>query len=87
MLLRRTTKNILFALLIGALFGTFLGELISLIVPEGPAKRVIFYNLKFGINNFSLNLLFFNFSFSFQLVINLFTVLFVFLMIYILVKH
>jgi len=87
MLLRRSTKNILISLFVGAMFGTFLGELISLIIPEGPAKRVIFYNLKFGINKFSLNLLFFSFSFSFQLVMNLFTVLFIFLMIYILVKH
>ncbi len=87
MLLKRTTTNVLIVLTLGAAFGTLLGEIIKVIVPDSNVKTVLFKQIAFGLNNLNINLVFLKFGFSFQIVFNIFTIFFVFLMIYLLIKH
>ncbi len=87
MLLKRTTTNVLIVLTIGAAFGTLLGAIIKVIVPDSNVKTILFKDIVFGLNNVNLNLVFLKLGFSFQIVFNIFTVFFVFLMIYLLIKH
>ncbi len=87
MLLKRTTSNVLIVLTVGAAFGTLLGSIIKVIVPDSNVKTILFKDIVFGLDSIKLDLVFLRLGFSFHLVFNIFTVFFVFLMIYLLIKH
>ncbi len=87
MLLRREPKNVFIALLIGLIFGSVVGKILFLILPDSNAKTVIFHELKIGIPQVSLNLGIFGFSFSFFFSINLFSIIFALFVIYLLIKY
>ncbi len=74
-------------LTVGAAFGTLIGAIVKAIVPESNVKTVLFKDISFGLNRFNLDLVFFKMGLSFHIVFNIFTVFFVFLMIYLLIKH
>ena len=87
MLLKRTTKNVLIVLTIGAASGTLIGAILKAIVPDSQVKAILFKDVSFGINQINLNLVFLKLGFSFQIIFNIFTVFFIFLMVYLLIKH
>jgi len=86
MLLKRNTKNVLIATLLGLVMGSLVGKVLYHVFPQSQAKEVIFTELKIGIPQVSLNLYIFSFSFSFQFVISIFSVIFALFVIYLLIK-
>ena len=87
MLLKRTTANVLIVLTLGAAFGTLLGSIIKVLVPDSNVKTILFKDIVFGLDTVKLNLVFIKLGFSFHVIFNVFTIFFVFLMIYLLIKH
>ncbi len=87
MLLKRTTTNVLIVLTVGAASGTLLGSIIKAVVPDSNVKTILFKDISFGLDAIKLNLVFLKLGFSFHIVFNVFTVFFVFLTAYLLIKH
>jgi len=54
--------------------------------PESPARKVVFDELRVGIQQININLGIFGFSFSFYFAINIFSVIFALFVVYLLIK-
>ncbi|HOK22893.1 MAG TPA: hypothetical protein PLY38_04755 [Candidatus Hydrothermia bacterium] len=86
MLLQRTTKNVFLAIVLGLIFGSIVGKLLSYVFPDSPAKTVVFNEVRIGIPQIHLDLLIFELSFSFAFSLNIFSVIFALFVIYLLIK-
>ncbi len=79
---RRSLKTIILGILIGGIIGSALSYMLSGLFPKG-----FFFNaLKIGFSTFHLNLGFISLSFGLFLNITVLTVVFIFLIIYLLYK-
>ncbi|UCG30267.1 MAG: hypothetical protein JSV53_12355 [candidate division WOR-3 bacterium] len=83
---RRKLGHIIAGTIIGGIIGSALSSLLSGIFPRGPVKNFFFSALKVGFSAVEVNLGFFNFTIGLGLNITLVTIIFVFLIIYLLHK-
>lgn len=83
---KRKLGNIVLGVIIGGIIGSTLSFVLSNIFPKGPVKSFFFSALKVGFSSTQVDLGFFTFSLGLSLNITLLTVIFIFLMIYMLHK-
>jgi uncharacterized membrane protein YjgN (DUF898 family) len=82
--MRRTTANVIVAILLGGLVGNVIGEVLRVIVPQGPVKNLFLKSVDFGFSPFTIDIAIAKFTLGFVLHFNLLAALFIFLMIYLL---
>jgi len=73
--LRRLKENkglTIFVLLMGLIIGSFIGELLGMVLPDGAVKMVMTTPLKIGFHPISLDLHIFTIVLGFMIKINLF---------------
>jgi len=76
--LRKLRKNIglaIFILIAGILIGTLIGDLLGLLLPDGAVKRVMLYSLKIGFHPVTIDLFFLTLTLGLMFKINLFGVI------------
>jgi len=73
--LRKKMSLTIFILLMGLIIGTLIGDLLGMILPEGAVKTVMTESIKIGFHPFVLDLHIFNLTFGFMFRINLFGIL------------
>jgi hypothetical protein len=83
---RRKLSNIITGIIIGGIIGSAVSYLLSGAFPRGPVKNFFFSALRMGFDAVKVNLGFFSFSIGLSINITLLTVIFIFLMIYLLHK-
>ena len=81
---RRKVGHIVAGIIIGGIVGSALSYFLSGIFPKGPVKNLFFSALKVGFSAIEVSLGFFNITFGLGINITLVTVIFTFLMIYLL---
>jgi Ca2+-dependent lipid-binding protein len=86
MLLKRDSKNVFIATVIGLIMGSVVGKVLYYVFPQSYAREVVFNEIKIGIPQINLNLYIFGFSFSFFITISIFSVVFALFVIYLLIK-
>ncbi len=86
MFLRPTTYKRVTAVLLGALAGDLVGELIRALIPSGTVKDVVLKPVTFGLSPFTLDLVIFKITLGLVVDFNLVALLFVFLMVFLLWK-
>ena len=86
MFLRPTTYKRVTAVLLGALAGDLVGELIRYLIPPGTVKDLVLKPVTFGISPFTLDLVIFKITLGLTVDFNLVALLFVFLMVFLLWK-
>lgn len=72
-----------FAIILGALIGSALGEAIGVILPAGVAKDFFLRSAGFGLSPVTLNLVLFTLTFGFTFKLNVIGVIGIFLATYI----
>lgn len=82
--MRRTTANVITAILLGGLIGNVIGEILRVIVPHGPVKDLFLKSIDFGFSPFTVNIVIAKFTLGFIMHFNLLAALFILLMIYLL---
>ncbi len=73
--MRRLKENkglTIFVLLMGLIIGSFIGELLGMVLPDGAVKMVMTTPLKIGFHPISLDLHIFTIVLGFMIKINLF---------------
>ncbi|MEN3044098.1 MAG: hypothetical protein ABDH37_02630 [Candidatus Hydrothermales bacterium] len=80
-----TIRNVIAVILAGAL-GDILGVILKNFIPKSPARDVILYSSKVGLEELKINLIIIDFKFGFILSINILSFVLIFLMIYLLQK-
>lgn len=73
--MRRLKENMgltIFILIVGLILGSFIGDLLGMILPEGAVKTVMTTPLKIGFHPVSLDLHIFTLILGFMIKINLF---------------
>ncbi len=73
--MRRLKENMgltIFILLMGLILGSFIGELLGMVLPDGAVKMVMTTPLKIGFHPISLDLHIFTIILGFMIKINLF---------------
>ncbi|MGB9721248.1 MAG: DUF4321 domain-containing protein [bacterium] len=83
---KRNLKTIILGILIGGIIGSALSYFLGSIFPHGPVKSFFFNALKIGFSTVHINLGFIALSFGLFFNITVLTIIFVFLMIYLLYK-
>ncbi len=83
---KRNFKTIILGILIGGIIGSALSHFLGSIFPPGPVKSFFFNALKIGFSTVHINLGFIALSLGLFINITILTVVFVFLMIYLLYK-
>jgi len=73
--LRNKTGLTIFILIVGLLIGTLIGDVLGLILPDGAVKSVMIHSLKIGFHPIVLDLQIFTLTFGFMLKINLFGII------------
>jgi len=77
----KSLKSYFFVLILGFIFGAIIDWSINKYLPPHPASEFLTYKIKFGIENFKIDLLALNFSFSlmfyFSFIILIFGIIFV----------
>jgi hypothetical protein len=76
--LRRLKKNIpltIFILLLGLIIGSFIGDLLGMVLPDGAAKTVMTTPLRIGFHPISIDLHIFTLILGLMIKINLFGVI------------
>ncbi len=86
MLMRRTTEKVITAIILGTIAGDIIGKVIELLVPPSPLKELLTSHVNIGFRYFELDLLIIDFGLKFMISFNLISVIFMFLMIYLLYK-
>jgi hypothetical protein len=66
---------VLIIILLGALLGTTLGEVLALILPEGVVKEFFLRSAQFGVGPVTLNLVIFTLTLGFSIKLNAISVL------------
>lgn len=83
---KRGLKTTVLGILIGGIIGSALAYLLYGLFPLGPVKGFFFNALKIGFSTVHINLGFISISFGLFVNITVLTVIFIFLMIYLLHK-
>ncbi|MEO0205393.1 MAG: DUF4321 domain-containing protein [candidate division WOR-3 bacterium] len=83
---KRKLPTIILGIIIGGIIGSALSYFFGSIFPSGPIKSFFFNALKIGFSTVHINLGFIAFSFGLFFNITVLTIIFVFLMIYLLYK-
>ncbi|MEO0246948.1 MAG: hypothetical protein ABIM31_00730 [candidate division WOR-3 bacterium] len=86
MLLKRDSKNVFTATILGLIMGSVVGKVMYHVFPASHAREVVFNEIRIGIPQVNLNLYIFGFSFSFFFSISIFSVIFALFVIYLLIK-
>ncbi|RKZ00218.1 MAG: hypothetical protein DRQ10_04650 [Candidatus Hydrothermota bacterium] len=86
MFFRRTQSVVIVSILLGAAIGTLLGELIRLGLPQGPVRELLTTQVSFGFGAITLNLIVVDVTLGLMVHFNLMSVIFIFLMIFLLKK-
>ena len=84
--MRRTTGKVITAIILGTLVGDLIGKIIEMLLPESPLRQLLITHVDIGINHFEVNLLIIDFGFKLIISFNLLSIIFMFLMIYLLHK-
>jgi len=80
----RTIGWFIIAVLLGALIGGVLGEVIALLLPAGIVKDFFLRSVSFGFSPTTINLILINLTFGFTFKLNIISVIGIFLATYIL---
>jgi hypothetical protein len=72
---KKSLGRILVIILLGALLGTTLGEVLALILPEGVVKEFFLRSAQFGIGPTTLDLVIFTLTLGFSIKLNVISVL------------
>lgn len=83
---KRNLRTIILGIIIGGIIGSALSYFFANIFPQGPVKSFFFNALKIGFSTVHINLGFIALSIGLFFNITVLTVVFVFLMIYLLYK-
>lgn len=83
---KRNLNTIIIGIMIGGIVGSALSYFLGSIFPPGPVKGFFFNALKIGFSTVHINLGFIALSFGLFINITVLTVVFIFLMIYLLYK-
>lgn len=67
---RKSLGFVLLILIIGAILGSALGELVALLLPEGVVEQFFLKSANIGIDPFTINLGIFSFTFGFRFILN-----------------
>ncbi|MGQ9664408.1 MAG: hypothetical protein ACUVQ3_05605 [bacterium] len=83
---KRNFRTIIFGIIIGGIIGSALSYFLGNIFPPGPVKSFFFNALKIGFSTVHINLGFVALSIGLFINITVLTIVFIFLMIYLLYK-
>lgn len=83
---RRNLRTIVIGIIIGGIIGSALSYLLNGLFPKGPVKAFFFNALKIGFSTVHINLGFLSLSFGLFLNITVLTIIFIFLIIYLLYR-
>jgi len=67
---KRSPGILILFLLLGAIIGSALGQLIAFIMPDGVVKQFFIRSATIGFDPITVNLGFINFTFGFNLILN-----------------
>ncbi len=76
--MRRLKKNMpltIFILLLGLIIGSFIGDLLGMVLPDGAVKTVMTTPLRIGFHPISIDLHIFTLIFGLMIKINLFGII------------
>ena len=82
--LRNKIGLTIFILIAGLIIGTFIGDLLGLVLPDGAVKKVMIQSLEIGFHPVTLDIHIFKFTFGFMFKINIFGIIGIFILGYIL---
>ncbi|OPX17453.1 hypothetical protein BXT86_06415 [candidate division WOR-3 bacterium 4484_100] len=83
---KRRLKTIILGVILGGIIGSALSFFLAGLFPRGPVKNLLFSALKVGFSTAKVNLGFFTFSIGLSINITLITIIFIFLVMYLLHK-
>jgi hypothetical protein len=86
MFLKRTPGRVVMAILLGGLIGDVIGEILRVLIPGGAVRDLLLNKVTFGFDTFTLHLVVIQFSLGLMISFNLLAVIFVFVVIYLLLK-
>lgn len=78
---KRELTFIIIALLLGAIIGGLVGDIVATYLPDGAAKTLFTKSIEVGIDNFSFDFYSIAFSVGFMVKINFMSMLFVILVV------
>jgi hypothetical protein len=86
MFLKRTPGRVILAILLGGLIGDVIGEILRAFIPGGAVRDLLLSKATFGFDTFTLHLVVVEFSLGLMISVNLLAVIFMFVVIYLLLK-
>lgn len=83
---KRRTSTIILGIIIGGIVGSALSYVLAMAFPRGPVKNFFFSAFKMGFDAVNVNLGFFSFTIGLYLNITVLTIVFIFILMYLLHK-
>lgn len=83
---KRRISTIILGIIIGGVVGSALSYVLAMAFPKGPVKNFFFSALKVGFDAVNVNLGFFSFTIGLYLNITVLTIVFIFILMYLLHK-
>jgi hypothetical protein len=81
---RRSFHWVFFAILVGMLIGSAVGEVLSLVLPDGVVKEFFLRSVSFGLSPFTIDLVLITLTFGLTLTLNIVGVIGIIIAVYIL---